>query len=87
MKLLSGTFENGCGVIVEDEDSYYHVIVRNDCITIDGKDYYKEDMECKAGKKQSQKDKRVMPMIVVAVNTKRNVEISAWKYKKYTIQI
>lgn len=45
MKLISGTFENGCGVMVEDEDSYYHVIVRNDCITIDGKDYYKEDME------------------------------------------
>lgn len=45
MKLISGTFENGCGVMVEDKDGYYHAIVRNDCITIDGKDYYKEDME------------------------------------------
>ena len=45
MKLISGTFENGCGVIVGDKDGFYHVVVIDDCITIDGKKYYKEDLE------------------------------------------
>ena len=50
MKLISGTFENGCGVIVSHEGNYYHLVVVKDCIEIKGKKFYKEDLSWKVGK-------------------------------------
>lgn len=44
MKLLSGTFENGCGVMVRHEGNFYNLIVNNDCVEIKGKKFYKEDL-------------------------------------------
>lgn len=43
--ILSGTFENGYGVTISFNQSYYHLVVVNDCILIHGKEYKKEDCE------------------------------------------
>ena len=45
MKLLSGTFEDGCGVVISHKDEYYHVIVKNGYVIVDGKKVSKEDLE------------------------------------------
>ena len=45
MKLLSGTFEDGCGVIIAHKSEYYHLIVKDGYVVIDGKKVYKEDLE------------------------------------------
>ena len=45
MKLVSGTFENGCGVIVEDQGNFYHLVVVNDCVTVGERECKKEDLE------------------------------------------
>ena len=46
LELISGTFENGCGVIIRDEDNnYYHVVVYKDRVVIDGMEYTKKDLK------------------------------------------
>ncbi len=46
LELISGTFENGCGVIIKDEDNnYYHVVVYKDTVVIDGMEYTKKDLK------------------------------------------
>ena len=45
MKLLSGTFEDGCGVVIAHRDEYYHLIVKDSYVVIDGKKVRKEDLE------------------------------------------
>lgn len=45
MKLISGTFEDGCGVVISHKDEYYHLIVRNGYVIVDGKKVRKEDLE------------------------------------------
>lgn len=52
LKLLSGTFAIGCGVMVHEleDDEYYHLLVLeekhtgNAYVEIHGKPYYKEDL-------------------------------------------
>ncbi len=53
IKILSGTFEKGCGVTVHhiQSNSFYHLIVcedketKNQFIEIKGKRYFKEDIK------------------------------------------
>lgn len=45
MKLLSGTFEDGCGVVISHKDEYYHLIVKDGYVVVDGKKVRKEDLE------------------------------------------
>ena len=45
MKLLSGTFEDGCGVVISHKDEYYHLIVKDGYVVINGKKVRKEDLE------------------------------------------
>lgn len=45
MKLLSGTFEDGCGVVIAHKDEYYHLIVKDGCVVVDGKKVRKEDLD------------------------------------------
>ena len=45
MKLLSGTFEDGCGVVIAHKDEYYHLIVKDGCVVVDEKKVRKEDLE------------------------------------------
>lgn len=47
MKLLSGTFEDGCGVIIAHKDEYYHLIVKDGYVVIDGKKVCKENLEAR----------------------------------------
>lgn len=46
LEIISGTFENGCGVIIKDTktNKYYHSLVYKDSIIIEGNTYYKEDI-------------------------------------------
>lgn len=47
MKIISGTFADGCGVIVYNKETnqMYHKVVYKGYIEIDGKIYRKEDMQ------------------------------------------
>lgn len=45
MKLLSGTFENGCGVVIAHKDEYYHLIVKDGYVVVNGNKVRKEDLE------------------------------------------
>lgn len=45
LKLISGTFEDGCGVIISHKDEYYHLIVKDGYVVVDGKRIRKEDLE------------------------------------------
>ena len=52
MKLLSGTFKKGCGVLIHiQSDKFYHLIVLEDkktekpFVEIQNKRYFKEDIE------------------------------------------
>ena len=45
MKLLSGTFEDGCVVVIAHKDEYYHLIVKDGYVVVDGKKVRKEDLE------------------------------------------
>lgn len=45
MKLLSGTFEDWCRVVISHKDEYYHLIVKDGYVVIDGKKVCKEDLE------------------------------------------
>nr|DAR20322.1 MAG TPA: hypothetical protein [Caudoviricetes sp.] len=47
MKLLSGTFEDGCGVVIVHKDEYYHLIVKDGYVLVDGKKIRKEDLEAR----------------------------------------
>lgn len=45
LKIINGTFENGCGITIHDTetDNYYHKVVYKNSVEINGKLYYKED--------------------------------------------
>ena len=49
LKLISGTFEDGCedgcGVVISHKDEYYHLIVKDGYVVVDGKKVRKEDLE------------------------------------------
>lgn len=51
VKVLSGSFENGCGVIVHYMDNFYHLVVFEDketgklFVEINNKRHYEEDIE------------------------------------------
>lgn len=47
LKIINGTFENGCGVTIHDTetDNYYHKVVYKNSIEHNGKLYYKEDFK------------------------------------------
>lgn len=55
IKLLSGTFEKGCGVVVKNlqSDNFFHLLVLKDKTTgklfveIGNKQYFEEDIEKK----------------------------------------
>ena len=47
LKLLSGTFEDGCGIMVSYNGKYYHLIVHDSYVVIDSKRFYKKDLEAK----------------------------------------
>ena len=36
LKLISGTFEDGCGVVISHKDEYYHLIVKDGYVVVDG---------------------------------------------------
>lgn len=46
LEIISGTFENGCGVTIHDTktDKYYNSLVYKDSIIIEGNTYYKNDI-------------------------------------------
>ena len=45
MKLISGTFENGCGVVISHKDEYYHLIVKDGYVVVNGNKVRKKDLE------------------------------------------
>lgn len=45
LKLISGTFEDGCGVVISHKDEYYHLIVKDGYVVVDEKKICKEDLE------------------------------------------
>lgn len=45
MKLISGTFENGCGIVINHNGNYYHLIVHDGYVVVGGKKIRKEDLE------------------------------------------
>lgn len=49
LKIINGTFENGCGITIHDTetDNYYHKVVYKNSVEINGKLYYKDDFEMK----------------------------------------
>lgn len=58
MKLLSGTFEDGCGVVIAHKDEYYHLIVKDGCVVVDGKKVRKEDLDSERKQELKQSRKR-----------------------------